>query len=617
MGKNWLPMEHETVLLPGEYLSRFGKCKAYLKRLRQDNLLMYYRMEAGLFNMMRRIDGIHGGWDSPTSFGKGMFTGHWLSAASMAVTSDGDTELRARLDAAIETLRQCQTENGNGWAFAVPEKHLTWLKRGKYAYNPFYSIHKSLMGYMDAWRYAGNQTALQIVKDCAIYFSVWCGDVTRGQMDRIMNENETGGILEIWAQLYTETHDPAHLALMRLFERPELYGALADDRDFLTNMHANTTLPEIAGAAACYEATGEDRYRQAVEAYWRKAVQDRGVFVTGGQTSGEVWTPPGDLADRLGELTQEHCTVYNLMKIADYLLRWTGKSEYADYIERCLTNGVLAQTFLTARSLDVVKEPYPPQEFIVSYFLPLGYGTTKKWGTETEDFWCCHGTAVQANTQHAHRIWFKTPEGLALCQYIPSRVKFRGGSISLQTTTATGELISLAGRRAAGQVHRPNQLEYEMTMDFAEPQEFAMLLRLPWWLSGNATLTIDGSPCAFQTREGFISIQALWHRQHVSLAFPKSLHIEELPGEPDTVAFMDGPAVLAGLTDGQYELYGDVQDAQSILAPYDERGWTTWNPGWRTVNQPKTIRFVPLNTVTEERYTVYFPVRPRKHVEDI
>lgn len=56
-------------------------------------------------------------------------------------------------------------------------------------------------------------------------------------------------------------------------------------------MHANTTIPEIIGCAAVYEATKITRYRDIVLAYWKCAVTDRGYFVTGGQTNGEIWTP--------------------------------------------------------------------------------------------------------------------------------------------------------------------------------------------------------------------------------------------------------------------------------------------------------------------------------------
>ena len=61
--------------------------------------------------------------------------------------------------------------------------------------------------------------------------------------------------------------------------------------------------------------TGEECYRKIVEEYWRLAVTDRGQFATGGQTSGEVWTPKNRQANRLGDQTQEHCVVYNLSLI--------------------------------------------------------------------------------------------------------------------------------------------------------------------------------------------------------------------------------------------------------------------------------------------------------------
>ena len=52
------------------------------------------------------------------------------------------------------------------------------------------------------------------------------------------------------------------------------------EKTLLTNMHANTTIPEIIGCAAVYEATKITRYRDIVLAYWKCAVTDRGYFVT-------------------------------------------------------------------------------------------------------------------------------------------------------------------------------------------------------------------------------------------------------------------------------------------------------------------------------------------------
>lgn len=39
--------------------------------------------------------------------------------------------------------------------------------------------------------------------------------------------------------------------------------------------------------------------------------------------------------------TQETCTMYNVLKLARSLYRWTGDSRYADWYERGLLNGIL------------------------------------------------------------------------------------------------------------------------------------------------------------------------------------------------------------------------------------------------------------------------------------
>ena len=134
----------------------------------------------------------------------------------------------------------------------------------------------------------------------------------------MMDIEETGGIMELWADLYAVTKDPKHLELMKRYERPKLTTPLSLGKDVLTNMHANTTIPEIHGCARAYEVTGEDRYRKIVENYWDFAVAKRGTFATGGQTNGEIWTPMLKQSARLSELNQEHCTVYNLSLIHIY-----------------------------------------------------------------------------------------------------------------------------------------------------------------------------------------------------------------------------------------------------------------------------------------------------------
>ncbi len=398
-------------LLPGEATIRRDRNREYMNHLKTENLLVSHYLEAGLLSLTYRPEGMHGGWDSVTSDIRGTVVGHWLSAAAHIYAETKDMALKLRADYIVAEIGRCQQENGGEWAFPIPEKYLHWLKRGKHKWAPQYVCHKNMMGLLDMYLYAGNQQALEIDLKSADWFYRFTDDIPREQMDEMMDIEETGGIMEHWANLYAVTGDPRHLELMRRYERPRLFDPLERGEDVLTNMHANTTIPEVQGAARAYEVTGEERYRRIVENYWDLAVRQRGMYATGGQTCGEIWTPLGEQSARLGEMNQEHCTVYNMMRLCEYLLRWTGAAEYADYYERNLYNGIFAQGYWQGRNRNMLCEPQTPPTGLITYYLPLAVGSQKKWGSELEHFWCCHCTLLQANAIFNEGIYYQTYPG--------------------------------------------------------------------------------------------------------------------------------------------------------------------------------------------------------------
>jgi hypothetical protein len=73
---------------------------------------------------------------------------------------------------------------------------------------------------------------------------------------------------------------------------------------------------------------------------------------------------------------------------------------------------------------------------------------------------------------------------------------------------------------------------------------------------------------------------------------------------------MDGPVVLAGLVAERRTLIGDVSDPGSMLEPVGEFELGVWQRPWMTTGQAADFRLIPLHEVTDETYTVYFPVRP-------
>jgi uncharacterized protein len=581
--------------------------RAYLLSLKSNNLLQNHLNEAGMLNVILGADGtdggrpIHAGWESPTCQLRGHFLGHWLSAAAHLIASTGDPEIKVKADSIVAELGRCQARNGGEWVGSIPEKYLFQIADGKSIWAPQYTLHKTLMGLVDMAVYGGNSQALEIAGNFSRWFYRWTRDIPRGRMDDILDV-ETSGMLEVWAELFHLTGGKMYRELLETYYRGRLFDRLLAGEDPLTNRHANTTIPEAIGAARAYEVTGDVRWRRVAEAYWKKAVEDRGTFCTGGQTAGEIWTPPFEFSARLSDKNQENCTVYNMMRLADFIFRWTGDPACADYMEKNLYNGILAQQNGTTG--------------MVTYFLPLHAGAKKTWGTPTADFWCCHGTLVQAHTLHNRYVYYESDGGLTIAQYIPSTLQWTAGghAILLKQSFDPQACNTQAAHLGDDARQRPDQWVVVVRVDCDDATEFSLNLRLPGWIAGTPEIEVNGAPIRVASAgPGFQSLKRMWKHDVVRIRLPKKITVSPIPDMPNTVAFLDGPVVLAGLCDEERTLSGDVRNPRSILTPDREREWGTWLFGrYRTVNQERGIRFVPLYEVTDESYTVYFPVRRYK-----
>ena len=612
------------VLVTDPILTRRERAnRGYMMRLDSRNLLMNYLLEAGRFHDQAKPDGIHGGWEFPTCQLRGHFLGHWLSAAAMRHQATGDREILAKAEAILDELWACQQDNGGQWVAPIPEKYLHWIAKGKGVWAPQYTIHKVFMGLLDLYEMAGVDKALQIAVNFADWFYDWSGTFSRDQFDDILDV-ETGGMLEIWAQLYSITKDDRHKALMERYDRGRLFGKLLDGSDPLTNMHANTTIPEILGCVRAYEVTGDARYRQIAEAYWHCAVTERGQYASGGQTCGEIWTPKQQLSARLGEKNQEHCTVYNMIRLADALFRWTKDAAYADYIEQNLYNGIFAQAYWQGHATHGAHSDHPDHG-LLTYFLPMKAGARKGWASETEDFFCCHGTLVQANATHARYIAYQEGSSVYICQYFDAEVKATIEShpvqLRMREDTLAGSFhmsSDSSGRQtindnAAKHPHRPDWLVERICVAVDSPLTFGLHLRVPKWCIGEPHVTVNGESVAAEVKGGFIAINRLWHDGDlISIQLSRGLSAVPLPDRPDMVAFRYGPILLAGLCGEERLLYvEDMDHPEHMLVPDNEREWGSWKTAYRTTGQPRGIRFVPIMDVGYERYCIYFPTEKK------
>ena len=594
------PAEKGSVkILPGVFRERMDVNRQYLLELDTNCLLQNFYLEAGIILPgLQVVDNpetanLHWGWEAPTCQLRGHFLGHWISAAAKLIAADGEPELRVKLDKIVSELARCQELNGGEWVGSIPEKYFTRLIKNQYIWSPQYVMHKTIAGLSDAYIYAGNTQALDILSHLSDWYITWTEKAAETNPHAVY-AGEEAGMLEVWAQLYQLTKDEKYLTLAKRYADAGLFRKLKEGKDSLTNCHANASIPFTHGAAKMYEITGDSDWLEVIKLFWKAAVTDRGMFSTTGMNAGEFWVPPHMQGHFLGSSDQEFCTVYNMVRTASYLLKYTGEAQYADYIERALYNGFLAQQ--------------NAQTGMPAYFLPLGAGSRKKWGTKTRDFWCCHGTMVQAQTLYPELVWFTDGDKITAAQYIPSEftAEMNGANVTVSQTTGMKYYNDQAffDEKDDGQMSRW-LLKFSVKCD--KPVRFTLSLRVPEWAKG-VELEVNGKNTAAPVKDGWLDITSDWQNDSVQVFFPSELRAETLPDMPELMSVVDGPIVLAGITGSDCGITGADKLNEQFM-PQMEHTYGTF-PGrqnsWRTRNQPQSVMFRPLYEVTDEEYTVYF-----------
>ncbi len=446
-----------------------------------------------------------------------------------------------------------------------------------------------MMGLFDAYTYLDDKNALAIAERSADWFLEWSDKVIREGCGRAVYSGECAGMLELWANLYGATKNPRFLTLASRYAMPDMFRDLLSGDDPLSNAHANASIPWIHGAARLYEVTGDPRYRQIVELFWEQAVETRGMFATTGNNAGEYWIPPDQFGRFLGSRTQELCTVYNMIRVAEYLFRWTAESRYADYIERALYNGILAQQ--------------NPNNGLVCYFLPLQPGARKIWGSEKHDFWCCHGTLVQSQAMFEDLIYYRAHDGVTVSQFIPSLATVDTPDNQIHISQKVNVSRQLANSTGDSETTH-TIIELAITCDRAS--EWVLRLRQPSWVAGLGAVTIDDVPVsASVSKTGFLEISRNWQSARVKVSFPKRVTREPLPGDAQRFALLDGPVVLAALSDKEPQLLTDGAITPQYEHQYvDGREWQSGRFLVRT--QHGTVAVRPLCEIADENYCVYF-----------
>ena len=107
-------------------------------------------------------------------------------------------------------------------------------------------------------------------------------------------------------------------------------------------------------------------------------------------------------------------------------------------------------------------------------------------------------------------------------------------------------------------------------------------------MNGNPEVVVNGEKQAVSGNPStYASIRRVWHNDTLQITLPQGLSVSRLPDRPDTVAFMEGPVVLAavlgdgsgktgfGETVNEKTLYCKKDEPTAVLVPDNERDSST------------------------------------------
>lgn len=571
--------------------------RSYLHMLDAERLLHTFRLNAGLPSAAQPL----GGWEAPRVELRGHFTGHFLTACALMSHSAGDAALREKANYMVRELAKCQEKLGGGYLSAFPETFFDRLRAGKGVWAPFYTLHKILAGMIDVYRLCGNKEALAAAEGLGQWTARWTAALPREHMQKVLDV-EFGGMNDALFELYAITRNDTYAEAARRFDHARVFDPLAEGRDELTKLHANTQIPKITGAARAYELTGEERYRRIAEFFWRQVTEHR-CYCTGGTSNREHWrTPPGRLASELSDATQECCCTYNLLKLTRKLFTWTADARYADYYERAYWNGI-AGTMC-------------PEDGMTMYFVPLESGWWKLYAWPYDSFWCCTGTGIESFSKLADSIYFHDDGGIWVNLYLSSEVDWKEKGVRIRQQTKF-----------------PEEAAARFTVEASQPGlRFQLRLRAPRWTRDFRVLVNGRRAPGKAEPTGYFVVDRSWRTgDQVEVRFPMHVRAEAMPDDPNLQAFFYGPLVLAGdlgkegLTPASYRgdktrtgkehyLTGKPVPAPDLKGLGDPAKWIVLEKDgplrFRMEGQASKISLLPFYRIDWQRYAVYWRVLP-------
>jgi DUF1680 family protein len=250
-------------------------------------------------------------------------------------------------------------------------------------------------------------------------------------------------------------------------------------------------------------------------------------------------------------------------------MRVSGDSTYGDSMEAVLYNTILGARPIRSDGVSFYYSDYNMDAKKVDY--------EQKWP-------CCSGTFPQLTADYGISSYFRSPKGVYVNLYVPSRVSWRQGSAHVAMTQQTS-------------YPETGETALHLKMDRAE--RFTIALRVPAWAGSQSRVRINGKPSGTAVQPGtWAEVEREWKdgdRIEFSLDMPLRL-VPLDAGHANLVALLHGPVALFAIEPGARTItQRQLLQAQRVGASTD----------WEVASDQGTVRMKPFPAITSETYRLY------------
>ncbi len=549
-------------LTGGIVKQHYDHIHAHYLALDNDRILKVFRQQAGLPAPGPDM----GGWYDKDGFVPGLTFGQYMSGLARIAATTNDKAAHAKVAALVQGFGEFITKTKN--PYAGPKAQDQWAA---------YTMDKYVVGLVDAYRLSGVEQAKTLlpitIEKCRPYISPVSRDRI-GKVDPPYDETYVLSENLFHVAEITGQQKYRDMAIHYLLNK-EWFDPLAAGQDVLPSKHAYSHTIALSSGAQAYLHLGDEKYRKALINAWTYMEPQR--FASGGWGPEEQFVElhKGKLAASL-KSSKAHfetpCGSFADMKLARYLVRFTGEPVYGDGLERTLYNTMLATRL-------------PDSDGGYPYYSNYGPAAEKLY--YHQQWPCCSGTLVQGVADYVLNLYFHDDDALVVNMFAPSTVNWDrpGGAVKVEQQTAY-----------------PAEDSTRLTVTDPGNGRFAMKLRVPAWAKG-AQLRVNGAAQPVQPGQMAVVDRRWKAGDVVELQVPQPLRTLSIDDQnPDIAAVMRGAVMYVGLNPWE------GVEAQPLSLPSGLAPVPGSSLNYAMETGGRNLVFVPYFTVGLERYNTYFKI---------